>query len=165
MPDNAQTICDNAKFVGITKMPVNVKLLNIGICGSMGRHGAVSSLVRVIVLIKMHGLCICFELFDNTVGIFGIVFRNPGLYARGIKDGHISPGRIDCLTDWLSKIDQVVKKELQIFKKILLEPGDFRSIWNLVETTEFTEMPGILKENKEQGVSRDRKNPLDDKRP
>ena len=58
MPDNAQTICDNTKFVGITKMPINVKLLYIGICSGMGRHGTVSSLVRVIVLIKMHGFSI-----------------------------------------------------------------------------------------------------------
>lgn len=165
MPDNAQTICDNAKFVGITKMAINVKLFNIGICDGMGRHGAVSRLVRVIAVIKMHGFCICFELFDDTVGILGIIFCNPGFYAGGIEDGHRSADRINCLADWFSKVDQAVKKDLQVFRKILLEPGDLRSIRNLVETTEFTEMPGILKENKEEGICRDRKNPLKDKRP
>ena len=82
----------------------------------------------------------------------GIVFRNPDLYAGGIKDVHSCPGRIDCLTDWFSKINEAMKKGLQIFEEILFEAGDFRSIGNLVETTEFTEMPGILKENKEQGI-------------
>lgn len=37
---------DNAKFVGITKMSINVKLFNIKICGGMGRHGIVNRFVR-----------------------------------------------------------------------------------------------------------------------
>jgi len=31
--DNAQIICDNAEFTGITEMAINVKLFNTGICG------------------------------------------------------------------------------------------------------------------------------------
>ena len=147
MPDDTQTICDNAEFVGITKMPVNVELFNVWICGGMGRHGAVSSFVRVIVPIKTHGFCISFELFDDTVGILGIVFSNPSFYARRIKDGHSCLSRIYCLTDRFRNINETMEYELQIIQKVLFEAGDFGSIRDLDKTTEFTKMSGIVKEN------------------
>lgn len=34
MADNAQTVCDNAEFIGITKMPVDVKLFDIRIAAA-----------------------------------------------------------------------------------------------------------------------------------
>lgn len=36
--DNAQPVCDNAEFISITKMPVNVELFNFRISRSIGRH-------------------------------------------------------------------------------------------------------------------------------
>lgn len=163
--DNAQAIGNNAEFIGIAEMAVNVELFNVRIRGGMGRHGAISSLIRVVAVIKMHGFCVGFELFDDTVGILGVIFRNPGFYAGRIKDGHICPTGINGQADWLSKVNQTVKNGLDIFKEALLKPGDFRSIRNLVKTTEFTEMPRIAEKNKEQGIGRDRKNPLDDESP
>ncbi len=118
--------------------------------GMGGSIGGSANFTILGVPVSIGADYICFESFDDTVGILGIIFRNPGFYAGGIEDGHRSPGRINCLADWFSKVDQAVKKDLQVFGKILLEPGDLRSIRNLVETTEFTEMPGILKENKEE---------------
>lgn len=151
MPDDVKTICDNAEFVSITKIPVNVKLFCVGIRDGMGRHGTVSSFVRVILLIKMHEFCICFELFDDTVGILWIVFRNPGFYSGRIEDGHSNLIRIERLTDGFGNINEVIEHELQIIKKVLFEAGDFEGIRDFGKTTEFTKMPGILKENKERG--------------
>lgn len=33
-PETINTVCDDAKFAGVTKMPANVRLSNIGICDS-----------------------------------------------------------------------------------------------------------------------------------
>ena len=122
---------------------------------TIDKHKRISSFVRVIVPIKMHGFCISFELFDDTVGIFGIVFSNPGFYARRIKDGHSCLSRIYCLTDRFRNINETMEYELQIIQKVLFEAGDFGSIRDLGKTTEFTKMSGIVKENKEQGIGRD----------
>ncbi len=47
MPDNAQPICNNAKFIGIAEVSVDIRLLYGRICGGMGRHRSVSGSVRV----------------------------------------------------------------------------------------------------------------------
>ena len=146
-------------------MAVNEKLLNIRIRGGMGRHGSISSPVRVEIFVKMHGFGISLELFDNAVGILGVIFGNPCFYARGIKDGHSGLRRVDGLTDGLRKIDQPFKNGLDIFKEILLKACDLGSIWDFAKPTEFPEVPGIVKENKKQGIGRDGKNALDNKGP
>ena len=140
MPYNAKSVCDDAEFIGIAKMAVNIKLLNIRIGSRMGRHGAVSGFIRVIAVIKMHGLCISFELFDDAVGIFGVVFCNPCLYAGGIKDSHGSHGGIDGLADWLGKINKTIENGLDVIQEVLLEARDLRGIRNFVKAAEFTEM-------------------------
>lgn len=121
MADNAQTVCDNAEFIGITKMPVDVKLFDILISRSVGRHGSISSFVRVIVIIKMHSFCISFQLPDDAVGIFGIVFRDPCFDPGRIKDGHFCFSRINSLVDWLSKINKALEDQLDIHHKSCLK--------------------------------------------
>ena len=165
VPDNAQTIGNNAKFIGIAEVAVNVELFNVRVGSGTGRHGAVSGLIRVVAVIKMHGFCVGFELFDNAVGILWIIFRNPCLYAGGIKNGHICLAGINGVTDLLGKVNQTFKDSLDIFKEVLLKPCDLRGIGNLVKAAEFTEMPRIVEENKEKGIRRDGKDPLDDERP
>ena len=66
--------------------------------------------------------CIGFELFDDTVGIFGIVFGDPGLNFGRIKNGHICFCRIDGLTDWFRKINKLIKNKL--IEEILLKAGE-----------------------------------------
>ena len=44
--NDAQTNGDNAEFIGIAKMTIDIHPLNGGVGFCMGRHGAVSSLVR-----------------------------------------------------------------------------------------------------------------------
>lgn len=50
-------------------------------------------------------------------------------------------------------------------QEVLLKPGNLRGIGNLVKAAKFTEIPRIVEENKEKGIGRDGKNPLDDERP
>ena len=140
MPDNPYAVCDDAKFIGIAKMAVNVKLLNIRIGGGMRRHGAVSGFIRVIAIIKMHGFRISFELPDDPIGVFGVVFCNPGLYAGGIKDSHGSLGGINGLADWFGKVNKAVENGSDVIQEVLLETSNFRSIGNLVKAAEFAEM-------------------------
>ena len=131
----------------------------------MGGHGAIGSFIGIVAVIKVHGLGIGFELFDDPVCVFGIIFSDPGFDAGRIKDRHSSFRRIYVLADGFSKINQPFKNGLDIFKEILLKASDLRSIGDLVKPTEFPEMPGIVKENKEQGIGRDGKNTLDNKCP
>ena len=121
-------------------MPVNIKLFNVGICGGMGGHGTVSGFVGVVIIIKVHGFCIGLELFDDAVGIFRIVFRNPCFYAGGIKDGHTSFGGVDGMADGFGKVNKPVEERPDITKEGLLETGDLRSIRNPAEAAEFPEM-------------------------
>ena len=165
MPYNAQTVGDDAEFIGIAEMAVNVELFNVRVGSGVGRHGAVSGFIRVVAVIKMHGFSVGFELFDNAVGILWIIFRNPCLYAGGIKNGHICLAGINGVADWPGKVNQPLKDSLDIFKEVLLKPGNLRGIGNLVKAAKFTEMPRIVEENKEKGIGRDGKNPLDDERP
>ncbi len=55
MPYNAQAVGDDAEFIGIAEMAVNVELFNVRVGGGVGRHGAVSGFIRVVAVIKMHG--------------------------------------------------------------------------------------------------------------
>lgn len=131
----------------------------------MGGHGGIGSFIRIVAVIKVYCFGIGFELFDDPVGVFGIVFSAPGFDAGRIKDCHNSFRRIYVLADGLSKINQPFKNGLDIFKEILFKPSDFRDMRDLVNPAEFPKMPGIVKENKEQGIGRDGKNTLDKEYP
>lgn len=124
MSYNAQAVRDDAEFIGIAEMAIDVELFNVRVGGRVGRHGAVSSFIRVIDVIKMHGFCIGFELFDDAVGILWVIFRNPCLYAGGIQNGHICLAGINGVADWLGKVNQTLKDSLNIFKEVLLKPGN-----------------------------------------
>ena len=93
-------------------MSINVHLLDSLIRSSMGRHGTIGSLIRVVRIIKVMGFFKGFQLFDNTVSIFGIIFSNPGFYTGGIEDGHGCKSRINLLADRFGQINQVVEHRL-----------------------------------------------------
>lgn len=139
VPDDTQPVGNNAKLEDIAEMPIDIQLPDFRIGRSMGRHGAIGSFVGIIRFIKPLSFCICLELPDDSVSVLWIIFRNKGFNAGGIKDGHVGFDRIDCLTDRLGDIHKVIEDGLQIFKKVLFESGDFRSIRNFDKTTEFTE--------------------------
>lgn len=79
--DNTQVICGDAELIGVTKMPINVKVFDIRVSSGMGRHRSVSSLVWVIMVIGMENFRIGLQLPDDAVGVFGIVFSNLGFDA------------------------------------------------------------------------------------
>ncbi len=111
------------------------------------------------------GFYIGFELSDDMVGVFGIIFRDPGFDSGRIKNGHICFGRIDCLTDWFGKVDKFIENKLEIIEEILLEACDLRNIRDFVKTAELTKVPGIVKEYQKQRICWDRKNALDNECP
>lgn len=56
----------------------------------MRRHRAVSSFVRVVIFIKIHSFSVSFELFDNAIRIFRVVFGNVSFNAGRIKDSNVT---------------------------------------------------------------------------
>ena len=84
--DDTQAISDDAKFLGITEIVINIEMSVIRVNGRMRRHGSVSGFIMIVSFIKMHGFGI--KLFDDPVGIFRIVFGNTGFNAGRVKDVH-----------------------------------------------------------------------------
>ena len=54
--DYAKSICNDAKFISVTEMLIDVHLLDCLIGSRMGWHGTISSFVRSIGIIKAMGL-------------------------------------------------------------------------------------------------------------
>ena len=118
--DNTEAVGNEPKFKGITEMAIDIHLLDGGICSSMRRHGSIGGLIKVIGIIEMVGVFKSFELFYDAVKVFGVVSGNIGFDAGSVENGHGSEGRINTLTDWLSKIHKAVKHHLQVRKEVLL---------------------------------------------
>ena len=107
--DNAKTICNDSEFMGMTEVPIDVHLLYCLIGSGMSWHRTISCFVRIVETIKVMEFLKSFQLFDNAVGIFQVIFRNSYLNSGGIKDCHGSKSRIEFLTDWLSQINKVIE--------------------------------------------------------
>ena len=58
------------------------------------------------------GFLISFELFDDVVGIFGVVFRNPSLNTGSVKQEHGSFFLINLLTNGFGQVNKPVKHGL-----------------------------------------------------
>jgi hypothetical protein len=69
MPDDAQSVCNDAEFKSKAEMPIGIHLLDSGVGGGMERHGAVGSFIGIKGIVQAVGFFKGFELFDNTVGI------------------------------------------------------------------------------------------------
>lgn len=112
IPDNAESVGNNTEFISITEMPVNVHLLNGWIGGGMGRYGAVGGFIRVKGIVRPFCFFEGFKLFDDTVGIFGIVFCNPCLNAGGVKEKHGSFLCINTMADWFGQVNKMIEHGL-----------------------------------------------------
>ena len=112
MTDDAQPVCDNAELEDVTKMSIDIKLLDLRISRSMGGHGAIGSFVGIIRFIKTLGFRICFQLFDDPVSILRIILGNECFNTGRIKDGHIRFCRVNRLADRLGYINKVIEYEL-----------------------------------------------------
>ena len=75
-------------------MPIDVHLLNSLIGSNMGRHGTIDSFIRAVRIIKIMGFFKEFQMFDNTVSIFGIIFSDPCFDIGGRENGHGCKSRI-----------------------------------------------------------------------
>ena len=64
------SVGDNAEFEDISKMPMDIELLNFRVSRSMRRHGTTGNLIRIIRFIKAPRFRICLNFFDDFVGIF-----------------------------------------------------------------------------------------------
>lgn len=58
------------------------------------------------------------ELFDDPVGVFGIIFRDPGFNAGRIKDRHRGFNGINLLADGLSNVNQAKEEIIEIIQEI-----------------------------------------------
>ena len=165
MADDPKAICNNTDFVGIAEMAVNIELFDLRVGSSVGRHGSIGGFIRVVMVIKVMFFCIGFELFDDAVGVFGIILCDPGFDPGGIKNGHICFDGIDRLADWFRKVGKPVENKLDVIEEILLKAGDLGGIRDFVKTAELAEMAGVVEENQKEGIRRDRKDLLDNKGP
>lgn len=106
-------------------------MFDLWVSESMGRHGTVGGGIRIIIFIEFHGCCKSFNLFDDLVCVFRIIFSDKSLDSGGIKDCHIGFGRVNGLADRFSKVNKAAENGLQIKKEVLFETGDFGSIGGL----------------------------------
>ena len=110
--DNAKPICKDSKFISIAEMPIDVHLLDCLIGSSMSWHRAIGSFVRIIRIVKVVWFLKSFQLSDNAVRIFGVIFSNPSFNTRGIKDCHGSKRRIQFLADRFGQVNKTIKHRL-----------------------------------------------------
>ena len=112
MPDDAQSVCNDAEFKSIAEMSIDVHLLDCGVGGGMGRHGAVGGFIGIKGIVQAIVFFKGFELFDNTVGIFGIVFSHPGFNAGGIEERHGCFFQINPLAYRFGQVNKVIEHGL-----------------------------------------------------
>lgn len=114
MTNDAETIGNNAELEDIAKMSIDIQLLDFRIGRSMGRHGSVGSLIRIVGFIKALCFRICLKLPNDPIDIFRIIFGNKCFNSGRIEDGHICFCGINGLTDGLGNINKLIEYELQI---------------------------------------------------
>ena len=114
MTNDTQPVGDNAKLEDIAKMPIDIKLFDLRISRSMGRHGAIASFVGIKRFIKSLSFRTCFKLFDDSVSVLWIILGNECFNTGRIKDGHIRFFRVDRLADRLGNINKVIEYKLQV---------------------------------------------------
>lgn len=120
---------------------------------------------RIIILIETVVPGISFELFDNAVCVFGIIFSNESLNTGRIKNSHISFGRINRLADGFGNINKAIENDPEVINKILFEAGDFGSVRDFGKATEFAEWFGVSEKSQEEPICGDRENTLNNQSP
>lgn len=56
IPDNAEFVSNDVKFISITVRSIDVPLLDGWICGCVGRHRTIGCFIRVIGIAEVMGL-------------------------------------------------------------------------------------------------------------
>ncbi len=114
---------------------------------------------------KTIGLCPDFQLADLFICILWVILCNIGFKASGIKDRHGCFFSVYLLQDRLRQIHQGIEKQLQVVCKLLFEASNLRGIRNFGKSAEITKIFRVFKNSQEQGVGRDREDPLDNESP
>ena len=114
MTDDAQTIGDNTELEDVAKMSIDIQLLDFRIRRSMGGHGSVGSLIRIVGFIKALSSSKRLKLLNDSISVLRIVFGDKCFNTGRIKDGHIRFCRINGLADGLCNINEIIEYELQI---------------------------------------------------
>lgn len=78
----------NAQFVCIAEMAIYILQFHFIVSRGGRRHRGISCLVRGIRIIEVMRLCIGFKLFDDTVGVFRVVFSNIRFNVGSVKQNH-----------------------------------------------------------------------------
>ena len=76
MADDAKAIGNDAELEDVAKMSIDIQLLDFRIRRSVGGHGSVGSLIRIVGFIKSLSFRICLKLPNDPMGIFRIIFGN-----------------------------------------------------------------------------------------
>ena len=114
MADDAKAIGNDAELEDVAKMSIDIQLLDFRIRRSVGGHGSVGSLIRIVGFIKALSFRICLKLPNDPMGIFRIIFGNECFNSGRIEDGHICICGINGLADRLCNINKLIKYELKI---------------------------------------------------
>ncbi len=93
-------------------MSIDIRLLDGRVCSSMGGHGTIGGFVRVIGIIQAVRFFEGFELPDDTVGVLGVVFRNPCFNAGGVKEQHGRFVFINTLADRFGQVHKMIEHGL-----------------------------------------------------
>lgn len=86
--DNTKSIGDNAKFVSVAEMSFDVLLFHFMVRGIGCGHGSIDSFIWSVRTVKVIGFCIGFELLNDVVGVYRIVFCHISFNVGSIKQKH-----------------------------------------------------------------------------
>ena len=103
-----------------------------------------------------------FELSDEGIEGFGVVFVDVKLNTGGVKGEDLCQAGINHLTDGLRIVHHLLKQEFNIRLKAVFEACQERSIGHLGKTAEIPEFPRQSEEKEEKGIRGDGKDFLED---
>ena len=156
---NTKPVGKDGKLIGIAEVAVDVELFGVGAGGGMGRHKAISHGVWIDVrLVLVKG----FEVSDECIEGFGVVFVDVKFNAGGVKGEDLCQLGIDQLTDGFRIVHHLFKHEFNIRLKVLFETCQERGVGHLGKTTEIPEFPGKREEKEQKGIRGDGKDFLKD---
>lgn len=125
VPHDAQAVGEDGELVSIAEMAVDILLFSVRAGSSLGRHEAVSHLVRV----NIRGVFIVsLEAADQGIEGFGIVFGDVKFNAGGIEGKHGSEGGVDCLADGFGIIHHPLEHECKVVCETEFKTGKKRGI-------------------------------------
>ena len=110
--DNTKSIGDNVKFVSEAEMSFDVLLFHFMVRGIGCGYGSIDSFIWIVRTVKVIGLCIGFELLNDAVGVYRIVFCHISFNAGSIKQKQGGKIAINVMAYQFGHINKFIKKRL-----------------------------------------------------